>query len=82
MSRVTQHSVPHILTQGQYDSCVIISGDLINGTDKDGTFLSWIITGDETCCFLYDLQLNQQLVTWKSPSSPKKTNQVEREGNA
>jgi hypothetical protein len=55
MSRVTQHSVPHVLTQDQHDDRMSICSDLINSANKDGTFLNWIITGDETWCFLYDL---------------------------
>jgi hypothetical protein len=72
MSCVTQHSVPHIPTQDQRDDCMSICSDMIDSADKDGTFLNRIITGDETWCFLYDLQLKQQLATWKSPSSPRK----------
>jgi histone-lysine N-methyltransferase SETMAR len=72
MSHITQHSVPCILTQDQRDDCISICSDLIDGTDKDGTFLNRIITGDETWCSLYDPQLKQQLATWKSPSSPRK----------
>jgi hypothetical protein len=51
MSHVTGHNVPRILMQGQHDSRMSICGDLINSADKDGTFLNWIITGDETWCF-------------------------------
>jgi hypothetical protein len=46
--------------------------NLINGADKDGMFLNWIMTGDETWCFLYDPQQRRQLATWKSPSPRKK----------
>jgi hypothetical protein len=52
MSRVTQHSVPCVLTQDQCDDHMRICGDLIDSADKDGTFLNRIITGDETWCFL------------------------------
>jgi hypothetical protein len=48
MSRVTQHSVPRVLTQDQHDDRMSICGDLIDSVDKDGTFLNRIITGDET----------------------------------
>jgi hypothetical protein len=71
MSYVTQHSVPHVLTQDQRDNGMSICGDMIKSADKDGTFLNWIITGDEIWCFLYNLQLKQQLGTWKLPSSPQ-----------
>jgi hypothetical protein len=57
MSRITQHSVPCVLTQNQRDDRMSISDDLIDSADKDGTSLSRIIKGDETWCFLYDRQL-------------------------
>jgi hypothetical protein len=47
MSRVTQHSVPRILTQGQRDDSMNTCSDLIDCDEKDGTFLNRIITGDE-----------------------------------
>jgi hypothetical protein len=72
MSHVTQHDVPCILTQDQRDDCMSICGDLIDSDDKDGTFLNRFVRGDETWWFLYDLQLNRQSTTWKSPSSPRK----------
>ncbi|KAJ4445723.1 hypothetical protein ANN_12408 [Periplaneta americana] len=48
MSRVTQHSVPRILSQDQRDDRMTICGDLISSADDDPTFLNRIITGDET----------------------------------
>ena len=59
MSRVTQHSVPRILTQDQRDDSMTICDDLISSADNDPMFLNRIITGDETWCFLYDPQLNR-----------------------
>jgi hypothetical protein len=56
MSRVTQHSVPRVLTQ-DCDDCMSICGGLIDSADKDGKFLKRNITGDKTWCFLYDPQL-------------------------
>jgi hypothetical protein len=72
MSRVNQHSVPRVLMQDQCDDHMSICGDMIDIADKDGTFLSGIITGDKTWCFLYYPQLKRQLATWKSPISPRK----------
>jgi hypothetical protein len=40
LSHITQHSVPHVLTQDQRDNRMSIFGDLINSSDKDGTFLN------------------------------------------
>ena len=68
MSRVTQRSVPRILTQDQRDVHTVC-GDLLSSADDDGTFLNRIIIRDETWCFLYDLRLKRQSATWKSPLS-------------
>jgi hypothetical protein len=38
VSRVTQHSVPHVLMQDQCDDLMSICGDLINSADQDGTY--------------------------------------------
>jgi hypothetical protein len=46
MSQVTQHSIPCILMQDHVDWMSICS-DPIDSADKDGTFLNWIITGDD-----------------------------------
>jgi hypothetical protein len=48
VSPITQHSVPHVLTQDQHDDCMSVCGDLIDIADKNGTFLNRIIIGDET----------------------------------
>ena len=74
MSRVTEHSVPRILTKDQRDDRVAICGDLISSTVDDPTFIKRIITGDETRCFLYDPQLKRQSTTWKTPVSPRQHN--------
>jgi hypothetical protein len=62
------------LTQDEHEVRMTICGDLISSADKDEMFLNQIITGDETWCFFYYLQLKQQLATWKSPSSPQRKN--------
>jgi hypothetical protein len=63
ISHVTQHIVPCILMQDKCDDCMSTCGDLINSADKDGAFLNRIITGNETWCFLYDLQMKGVSVT-------------------
>jgi hypothetical protein len=80
MSHITQHSVAHVLTQDKRDECMSMSGALIDSADKDGMFLNWIITGDETWCFLYDLQLKRQSAITKREEAT--TGQVKRQGTA
>ncbi|KAJ4427328.1 hypothetical protein ANN_24948 [Periplaneta americana] len=84
MSRVTQHSVPRILSQDQRDDRTTICGDLISSADNDPTLLNRIITGDETWCFLYDPQLKRHSATWKTPlsSRQKKPRQDRSKGKA
>jgi len=48
-----------------------ISSDLIDKADKDPAFLNHIITGDETWCYLFDIQSKRASSTWKSPTSPR-----------
>ena len=63
MSRITQYSVPRILTQDQRDDRLAICGDMISSSDDDLTFLNRIITGDKRWCFVYDSQLKRQSAT-------------------
>ena len=44
-------------------------------------FLNLIITGDKTCCFLYDTQQIRQRANWKTPLSPRQQKQVKRQGS-
>jgi hypothetical protein len=50
-SRVTQQSVPLVLTQDQCDDRMSICSDLIDSADEDGTLLNRIMTGDERRLF-------------------------------
>jgi hypothetical protein len=71
MSHVTQHSAPLVRTPDKHDDRMNTFGDLIDSADIDGTFLSRIMTEDETWRLLYDPQLRQQSATWKSPREKK-----------
>jgi hypothetical protein len=57
---VTQHSIPHVLTQDQRNDRLSICSDLIDSADKDGTFLNRIIT----CLNCFSTRL--ELFTWNS----------------
>jgi hypothetical protein len=50
-SRVTQDSVPRVLTQDQRNYRMSICDDLIDSAEKVGEFLNQIITGEETWGF-------------------------------
>jgi hypothetical protein len=55
MSHVTQHSVSCVLMQDHHDDHISTCSDLIDSANRDGAFLSQIITRGETWCFLYHL---------------------------
>jgi hypothetical protein len=61
--------VPHKLTDEQKAKWMEISGDFITMCDQDPSFLR-IVTGDEAWCYQFDPESKQQLMEWRSPSSP------------
>jgi hypothetical protein len=69
----------------QCDSHMRTFCNLIDSVDKDGTSLNWIITGDETWCVIYCLQLKLQWASWKLPHRQKRRNcnkTCQKQGNA
>jgi histone-lysine N-methyltransferase SETMAR len=56
----------------------VISQCILQRNSDEATFLSWIITGDESWVYGYDSETKQQSSQWKSPYSPrpKKARQV------
>ena len=68
---VTCYPIQCVLTQDHRDDRMTICSDLINSADDDMTFLNWTKTGDESWCFLYDLQLKRQSNSWKLPLLPR-----------
>jgi hypothetical protein len=84
MSRVTQHSVPRVLTQDQRDDRMCICSDLIDSADKYGMFLNRIITGDETWCFLVWLATEETVghleITIIAKKAETAIRQVKRQG--
>ncbi|GFR06470.1 HTH_48 domain-containing protein [Trichonephila clavata] len=71
MWRVSQHIIPRLLTTELKMERMTISGHLIDKVDKIPWILNHVITGDETGCYLFDIQLKHATSTWKSPSSPR-----------
>ena len=78
MRRVSAKFVPRLLTEDQKNHRVQVCRDLLQHAETDCTFLSNIITGDESWVFGYDPETKQQSSQWKHPSSPrpKKARQV------
>jgi len=74
---VSSKFVPRLLSVDQkqrLDICL----DLKENDANDPSFLSNVITGDETWVYAYDLETKTQSSQWKSPGSPwmKKARQV------
>ena len=78
MRRVTSKFVPSLLSVDQKQQRLDISLDLKENAANDPSFLSNVITGDETWVYAYDPETRTQSSQWKSlgSSRPKKARQV------
>lgn len=78
MHRIAAKFVPRLLTTDQKEQRIDICIELKERASSDETFLSRIITGDESWMYGYDPETKQQSSQWKSPESPrpKKCGQV------
>jgi histone-lysine N-methyltransferase SETMAR len=72
--------VPRILKDDQKQQRVDICTELRQLTSNDETFLSRVITGDESWVYSYNPETKQQFSQCKSPTSPrpKQARQVKR----
>jgi histone-lysine N-methyltransferase SETMAR len=78
MHRVAAKFVPRILTGDQKQQRINVCTELRQLASDDETFLSRIITADESWVYGYDPETKRQSSQWKSPTSPrpKKARQV------
>jgi len=78
MHRVAAKFVPRILTADQKQQRVNVCTELRQLASDDETFLSRVITGDESWVYGYDTETKRLSSLWKSPTSPrpKKARQV------
>jgi hypothetical protein len=78
MHRVADKFVPRIQTADQKQQRVSVCEELRHIASDDATFLSRVITGDESWIYGSDPETKQQPSQWKSPNSPrpKKERQV------
>jgi hypothetical protein len=70
--------VPTLLSNDQKALCISVRRELKKQAREDPSFISNILTGDETWMYGYDPETKQQSSQWKSPNSPqpKKARQV------
>ena len=71
MQRFAAKFVPRILTDDQKQQRVSVCTELRQLAPDDETFLSRVITGDESWVYGYDPETKRQSSQWKSPTSPR-----------
>ena len=78
MRHVASKFVPRLLSVDQKQQRLDVCLDLKENAANDPSFLSNVITGDETWVYAYDPKTKTQSSQWKSPGShrPKKARQV------
>ena len=73
MRKICSHFVPHLLTEQQKEKRMESANDFIDMCHQDSSFLTTIVTGDETWCYQFDPETKRQSMAWCSPSSPRPT---------
>ena len=78
MRLVASKFVPRLLSVDQKQQRLDVCLNLKENAANDPSFLSNVITGDETWGYAYDPETKTQSSQWRSPGSPrpKKTRQV------
>jgi len=71
MHRIAAKFVPRLLTPEQKENHVRICEELHQRALDDPSFMSRVITGDESWVYGYDPESKQQSSQWKSPGSPR-----------
>jgi len=78
MRRIAAKFVPRLLFEEQKQHRFLVCQELKDLALTDPTFISKVVTGDESWVYGYDPETKQQSSQWKSPHSPrpKKARQV------
>jgi len=71
MHRIAANFVPRLLTPEQKEYRVAICQELRQRAIDDPSYMSRVITGDESWVYGYDPETKQQSSQWKSPGSPR-----------
>ncbi len=69
--KICSRFVPHRLTAEQKEKRMECANDFISMCRGNRSFLTTIVTGDETWCYQYDPETKRQSMAWCSPSSPR-----------
>ena len=70
MSHVSARWVPRLLTEEEKQVRVSVSKTFLRKVERDSTFLSRIITTDETWVHYYESEDKRMSVVWKNHNSP------------
>jgi hypothetical protein len=71
MRHVSAKFVPRQLTTDQMECRMMVAGDLFEKSTQDLTFLTKIVTGDESFVFAYDPETKVHSAEWHTASSPR-----------
>ena len=71
MRRVSAKFVPRQLTTDQTECRMMVAGDVFEKSTQDPTFLTKIVTGDESWVFAYYPETKMQSAEWHIASSPR-----------
>jgi len=63
--------VPRLFSENQTANRLDACREMEDQLKTDPDFLSKIIKGDESWCYMYNLETKQQSSQWKSASSPR-----------
>ena len=69
--RVSAKFVPRQLTTDRKECRMMVAGDLFEKSTQDPTFLTKMVTGDESWVFAYDPETKMQSAEWHTASSPR-----------
>ena len=83
MSHVSARWVPRLLTEEEKQVRVSASMTFLRKVESDSTFLSRIITTDETWVHYYELEDKRMSIVWKNHNNPppKKATAMNSMGN-
>jgi len=71
MHHVAAKFMPRLLTREQKEHRVAVCQQLSQCALDDPSFMSRVITGDESWVYGYDTETKQKSSQWKSPGSPR-----------
>ncbi len=72
--KVCSRFIPHFLTTEQKQVRLICTWDFVETADGDPNFLKSVVSGNESWCYMYNLQTKQQSAVWLSLGASRAAN--------